>query len=282
MFCGIDRSMDFIRSCAYREDEEIDAGALALAFVWDDHQTLKPAVLERYVRHFSSIAEQVRMRYRALLDAGSADDASVRLAALKYAIYEDQGYRHDEQGYEMIESADMIRVINRGAGCRAALALLYMDAARRCGWEIEGMNVASFFLCRLSHGTERLIFDPGRGCAVLQAHDLRMLVKSRLGENAELCSEYLSGLDAKQSIIYLCNYLKHRRIEMGEYGQALLMIQRMQALVPDEYRLLLDAGVLYARVGDSDNARESLQSYIEKAPNAYDRYEAQLLLDEID
>ena len=50
---------------------------------------------------------------------------------------------------------------------------------------------------------------------------------------------------------------------------------------PDEYRLLLDAGVLYAKVDKPMAAIRALEGYIEKTPNVQDRYEAGLILDHI-
>ncbi len=275
------KAIDYIKASAEKADGDIDAGKLALAMVYDDHFGLTLPSLERYFHHFKIIAENVMRHYCALIDAGSADDVGVRMAALKNVIVGELGYEGDDPWHEILESADMIRVIDRGSGCCAALGLLYMDAARKCGWQVEGLDVASHFLCRIEHEGERQIFDPANGCRVMRAHDLRALVKDRLGEEAELSSKYMEGLDVRGSLIHLCNSLKLRRIEMGEYEPALEMIERMRLLEPKEYRLLLDAGVLYARTGQIEKARVCLEDYIENAPSPYDRHEAKVLLDEL-
>ncbi|MCK5385467.1 MAG: hypothetical protein KAJ29_07785 [Alphaproteobacteria bacterium] len=276
------KAIEYIESCANKADSEIDAGMLALAMVYDDHSGLSLASLERYIHHFKSIAGNVQKSYRRFIGAGSADDVGVRLAALKSVIADEHGYVSGNPHYEILESADMIRVIDLGKGCPEALGLLYIDAARKCGWQIEGLDVASHFLCRLEISGERQIFNPSQGCKIMRAHDLRALVKNRLGEDAELLSKYLEGMDIGQCIIHLCNRLKLRRIEMGEYTKALEMVERMRVLMPEEYRLLLDAGVLYARTSLKDKARACLGDYIEKAPNSYDRFEAKAFLDELD
>jgi regulator of sirC expression with transglutaminase-like and TPR domain len=275
------KAIDYIKESAGKADGEIDAGKLALALVYDDHTGLTPPSLERYFHHFKIIAQNVMQHYRMLLDAGSVDDVGVRMAALKSVIIGELGYEGDDPNYEALESADMIRVIDRGSGSRAALGIIYMDAARKCGWQVEGLDVASHFLCRIEHNGERQIFDPADGCKIMRAHNLRALVKDRLGEEAELSSEYMDGMNIRQCLIYLCNYLKSRRIEMGEYDQALKMIERMRMVEPDEYRLMLDAGVLYARTGQIDEARACLEDYIKIAPSPYDQYEARVLLNEL-
>jgi regulator of sirC expression with transglutaminase-like and TPR domain len=275
-------ALDYIEASAGKADEHIDAGKLALAMVYDDHAGLALPSLKRYFYHFKVIAEKVMYRYRALIDAGSDDNTGVRLAALKDVIAHELGYERDEPECEILESVDMIRVIDRGRGDSIALGLLYIDAARKCGWRIEGLDVASHFLCRIEHNGEREIFDPADGCRVMHAHDLRSIVKERLGERAELLPEYMEGMDIRACIICLCDVLKSRRIEMGEYEKALEMVERMHLLKPEGGRLLLDAGVLYARIGNTEKARACLEDYIEHAPTSYDLYEAKVLLNELD
>jgi len=55
----------------------------------------------------------------------------------------------------------------------------------------------------------------------------------------------------------------------------------MRLLMPEEYRLLLDAGVLFARTNNIEQAKACLNDYIERAPNDYDRRDALLLLSEL-
>lgn len=271
-------TIDSLKQYAAQPDKDIDLGALALAMVAPDHEGIP---VDRYIRHFQKISDEVSGRYDALISDGAEDDAGVRLAALKYALSDVYDYRVDDTHYEMLESADMMRVVDRARGCPNALCLLYMDAARKSGWLVKGVNFPDLFLCRLEHEGVRIIFDPSQQCKILEAHDLRGIVKDSLGEHAELSTDYFSGVGARETVIYLCNHLKHRRIAMGDYASALEMILRMRMISPDEYRLLLDAGVLYARLGRVSEAIECLNEYIERAPNHYDRQEARQLLDEL-
>jgi len=271
-------ALDYISSCALKSDDEIKVAELAIALVFDDHETVS---IDRHLNHLKKISDEVGRRFCALIEAGSDDDVRARLAALKYVIIDVHDYQPDTKNHEILEGADMIRVIDRGRGCSAALGILYMDAAHRQGWHIEGINFPSHFLCRIEHEGVRLIFDPSSSCAVMQAHDLRSLVKNTLGDKAELSAQYLDGIDVKQSIIHLCNNIKLRRIEMGEYRNALSMVRRMLVLSPDEYRLLFDAGVLSARLSENDQAKEYLNKYIEKAPDDYDCRDALILLSEL-
>lgn len=269
---------EHLKLCARQSDERIDLGRLCLMMMYGDHEGVS---IDRHINHLQKNASDVRARHKKLIENGADDDAGTQLAALKYVLHEVNGYDLDGTHQEILENADLIRVIDRAKGCQAALCVLYMDAARKNGWQLEGINFPGRYLCRLQKGGERILFDPANGCSVLQAHDLRLIVKEALGEDAELSNDYLNAADIKKTVIHLHNNIKLRRIEMGDYKDALKIVNHMRLLVPDEYRLLLDAGVLYARTNQTKKAVEALNVYIEKAPNYYDREEATLLLGEL-
>ncbi len=267
----------YLNACAAMQDDDIDLGALALAMVVPDHLGVS---VDRYSRHFERNAEYVRARHDLLTDKGE-DNVAVRLAALKHVIVKVRDYRIDLPTHEVLESADMMRVIDRGFGCGAALSILYMDAARKNGWRVDGLNFPNHFLMRIDYHGQRMIFDPAQKCDRLEAHDLRRIIKDELGEGAELSSTYYDGVGPREAVVHLCNYIKFRQIEMGDYAAALSMVERMRIIAPNEYRLLLDAGVLYMRINQKDQAIQALQSYVECAPDFYDRKEALMLLSEL-
>ena len=271
-------TIETLKKYSDQADGDIDMGSLILDIVAPDHEGVN---VDRYYCHFKKISYEVSKRYDALISDGADDDARVRLAALKHVLSDVYDYRADDAQYEMLESADIMRVVDRAKGCPSALCFLYMNAARSVGWFVEGVNFPNLFMCRLEHEGERIIFAPSQQCKILEACDLRGIIKDHLGNDAELSTDYFDGLGARETVINLCNHLKNRRIAMGDYASALDIILRMRAISPNEYRLLLDAGVLYARLGNITVAVEFLNEYIDCAPNHYDRDEARLLLDEL-
>ncbi len=69
---------------------------------------------------------------------------------------------------------------------------------------------------------------------------------------------------------------------MEDYERALSVVERMLVFSPNECRLLLDAGALSMRAGKKAAAKEYLLSYVNLTPNAADRDEAYLLLQELE
>ena len=79
----------------------------------------------------------------------------------------------------------------------------------------------------------------------------------------------------------LQNNIQLRLIEAEDYEGALRTVEAMRAVDPGEYRLLLDAGVLYARTNRLQKAIVTLEAYITRAPGDRDRQEAAMLLEQL-
>jgi len=115
----------------------------------------------------------------------------------------------------------------------------------------------------------------------MEAPDIRTLIKKILGPKAELSSDYYEPTTNRDILIRLQNNIKLRLIEREDYKAALHVIENMQIVAPDEFRLELDAGVLYAKTEQPQAAIKHLQRYIDQAPHDRDRHEAAMLLQQI-
>lgn len=260
------------------KDEDIDPALAALAFVYDDHPGVS---FERYVNHLKKISDRTREVYADLLSSGEKNSAACRLRALTQVFAHEFGYTGDQQSYDSLENGDLMRVIDRRKGLPIALSILCIHIARALDWAVEGLNMPGHFVCRLEWEGQRIIFDPFQDCKILQAFDLRELIKRVMGENAELSSAYFEPVTNRDVLIRLQNNTKLRQIDTEDYKAALRTVQKMQQIDAQEYRLLLDAGVLYARVDQPYDAISALEQYMKLAPYDRDRHDAALLLKQI-
>ncbi|GJL85030.1 MAG: hypothetical protein DHS20C02_08050 [Micavibrio sp.] len=278
---GADISNDpknYLESVGKSEDSEVDLAAAALAFASIDRPGLS---LERYSIHLQKLAKEVGLRHEELLKAGADDNVETQLAALKHVLVDGHDYGGDEGNYDNLENANLVGVIDRGKGMPVTLSILYIHTGKAQGWDIAGLNIPGHFACRLQKDGQVVIFDPFSRCRILQASDIRKLVKKALGEHAELSSDYHDPMPNKNILIRLQNNIKLRQIEMEDYKGALQTVEMMRLIAPEEYRLFLDAGVLYAKLEQLDSAVDALESYIEQAPDARDRADAAQLLAQI-
>lgn len=268
----------YLDNAGQMPDSEIDLAGTALALAALSHPGLS---LGRYFTHLEKLAKAVTVRYAELLKAGGEDDILTRLAALKHVISEEFGYEGDRDNYDDLQNADLIRVIDRGRGLPITLAILYIHCGRAQGWNVEGLNMPGHFLCRIEETGERLIFDPFNACDILQAADLRRLLKQHLGNHAELSANYYAPCSNRDILMRLQNNLKYRLIDMEDYASALGIVRAMKRVNPEEFRLLLDEGVLSAKTDRAKDAITALESYIERAPDPADKRDAEIILRQI-
>lgn len=273
-----DSIMARLRAIGEQPDESINLGQSALYLAALEQPGI---ALDRYEHHIAALADTVRERFDSLVQAGAGDVIETRLAALKHGIADQHQYTGDKDNYDDLQNASLIRVIDRRKGLPITLAILYVQVGRLLGWDVYGLNLPGHFICRLDMGPQRILFDPFNDCAILQAPELRQLVKKAIGPQAELSASYYEPADNRATLIRLQNNIKFRRIEAEDYEGALQTVQAMRAIDPNEYRLLLDEGVLCARTSRPREAVDALENYIRQAPADHDRREAGVLLDQI-
>jgi regulator of sirC expression with transglutaminase-like and TPR domain len=269
---------EYLAKISTLKDDDIDLARTALALAAMSHLGLS---LDRYENHLDKISTEVKARFEELTKAGAEDSAETKLAALKHIIADKHGYTGALEEDGNLQNSSIIRTIDRGKGLPITLSILYIHAGRAMGWDAGGIHMPGYFLCRLQAGSSRLIFDPAQNCKIMQASDLRAVLKQNAGPKAELLASYFEPLSNREILIRLQNTVKSRQIEMEDYEGALRTVELMRGIDPGEYRLLLDAGVLYARTERLEAAIDALEEYISKAPNDRDRHDAAMFLQQI-
>ncbi len=268
-------SHDYLEQISSLQDADIDLARAGIALAAIAQAGIST---DRYFHHMAKLSAEVGVRYLELVEAGADEDAGTQLAALKHVIADKHGYMGDQETYDDLQNSNLIRVIDRARGIPISLSILYIHIARAQGWQVAGLDVPGHFICRLERDGERLLFDPFNDCKVLGAADLRFMIKAALGEEAELSSDYFEPASNRAILMRLQNNIKFRQIEGEDYKGALEVVQQMRKIDPNEYRLLLDAGVLFAKVDETKSAIDALEAYVERAPSNRDRQEALMIL----
>ena len=269
---------DEIEKTGQLDDKDINLGATALLMSSIYHPDVS---LMNYHVHLDQLVVGTKARFDDLVKEGSPDDNATRLAALKYALIEQNSYKGDMETAKDIANGDIIAVIDRRKGLPTTIGLLFIHVCRVLGWEIEALSFPANLILRLKKESDLLIFDPFNDCRVLQASDLRALLKTAHGDHAELSSNFYAPLSNKALLTGIFNFLKLKQIEAGDYDTATKTVEMLMRLDPKEYRLYLDAGVLYSRTGRPQDAIQILEKYLDTSPSNRDRQEAAILIQRI-
>jgi len=277
-FTTPDEALKYLDDIGRTDDAAIDLFEGALALSVQEHPG---ASLDKYRNHRIKLADDVRTMHADYLKQGHPDDLSSKIWSLAEVFTRRHGYIGDDLRYNDLQNADLMRVIDRRLGLPITLSILCVTIGRDLGWTIEGINFPAHFIIRMSEGADREMMDPFQGCIILKSHDLRTILKKTMGEKAELSAQYYEPASNRDILIRLQNNIKLRQIEAEDYQSALATIDLMKRIAPDEYRLDLDAGVVLSRLERPVAAIEALERYVARVPNARDKHDATLLLQEL-
>lgn len=277
LFQTPDEALAYLRLTGDVPDNDIDLAetALALGLIF-----LPGLNVDRYRQHLHKLQHQAHAEYQIRLKQ-EEDTLKLRIDVLRKIIHESHGYQGDEQNYDDIQNANFIRVIERRKGLPISIGILYIILARHNGWVCEGLNFPGHFLIRMQEGSERIILDPFKEGREMNAAELRQLLKSIVGKNAELSHNFYNPVTNREILLRLENNLKKRLIDNEDYDQAILVAEAIEAFSPHEYRIYFDKGVLYAKLGQTGQAITALEAYIQKTPHAQEKHQAQILLQKI-
>ena len=199
--------------------------------------------LDRYREHLDALAREVAEVTEA------AHTVAARVAALNAVLVGTHRYEGDRLNYEDLQNANLMRVIDRRKGLPVALGILYLHAGRAQGWSMSGLAFPGHFLLRIEDGRDGAVLDPFNAGRVLEAGDLRRLLKSLAAEDQELRPEHYAAVPDREILLRLQNNLKLRFKARGERERAQEMIERMRLLAPDRAELASEAGQLLAELG---------------------------------
>jgi regulator of sirC expression with transglutaminase-like and TPR domain len=268
-----DDPQDVLRRCAAIDDAEIDLGAAALAFA----ALARPDTsVAPYVDHLRALAADVAAAAKA-----GAPDLTEQIHILNTVLFDAHGYAGDRHTYDDLRNANLMSVIDRRRGLPIALSILYVHAARAQRWRIEGVSFPGHFLLRLRDGGAGVIVDPFNGGRIRSAADLRELIKTMEGDDAELRREHCQPAGNKQMLLRLQNNIKLRLLRDDKLAEAVEVVGHMLLVAPDDPGLLHEAGVLHGRIGNLRAAVAALEKLAALSRGSSDHGKAAQLLAEM-
>jgi regulator of sirC expression with transglutaminase-like and TPR domain len=259
---------DALKRIAAQSDDAIDVAEAALLFAAMDMPTSE---LSHYREHVRAISEAVAEVIETM--KWGDDPAPENMAdALNKAMVDLFRYVGDEETYDDLDNANLIRVIDRRRGLPVALGILYLSAARAQGWSADGLNFPGHFLIRLeSRDGRRIIVDPFHKGRIMGAPELRELLKVVAGPGVELEAHHYRPVGNRDILIRLQNNVKTRRLDRGLFKDAAEAVENMLLLAPESLALWREAGVLNMRAGHLKRAIEAFDRFLSLAQDGPDR-----------
>ncbi len=166
------------------------------------------------------------------------------LEVLNAVLFEDEGYRGNEEDYYDPRNSYINDVMDRKLGIPISLSLLYLEVARRLAFPLTGVPFPGHFLLRHRGGDREILVDPFNRGEILLPRDLPGRLASLFG--AEVAAEtlrrnqnrlpdaFVADATPRDILIRMLTnlreiYLRRRDLERGRRVVALMLL-----LAPDE------------------------------------------------
>lgn len=136
-----------------------------------EHPEADLALVESRVE---ALAAEVRRR-------GEGRSAKARLGYLHEVLFEEQGFRGDDQTYSNPSNSYLPTILATKRGLPITLSLLYVEVARRAGIPAFGLDVPAHFLVEVEEPGGLVVIDPFHGGRTLTRDELSERLARVLG-----------------------------------------------------------------------------------------------------
>jgi regulator of sirC expression with transglutaminase-like and TPR domain len=218
-----------------------------------------------------SYADRIRSRVR-----GRQPQAI--LAHLHDVLFEEEGFSGNSEDYYNVANNFLPSVLESRRGLPITLSLIYADVARRVGLRVYGVNLPGHFLVAVDCDGQPTFIDPftrGRLITPQEAHDRLQQI---FGEEVEWTEELLRPASNRLWLTRILQNLLNTYGSKSRYLDVAAMLEMEMILWPNETRLQRDLGLVLARCGLAEPARQWLGSYLRSNPDDPQEHDLKQLL----
>lgn len=241
--------------------EEFDLVQACLFVALEEYPDLDTA---REAAQLRSIAEEGSRR------VGHLENTFARLDGLRVFLFEELGFRGNQDDYEDPRNCYLNEVLARRMGIPLTLSILFMEVARDSGFEVKGVGLPGHYVTKVTRDDRTLLVDAYHGGHVITQEDCRDLVIRATGRPSLYRPELLEGASARTTLCRLLLNLKRIHLAREDYPRALAAVERLLLVAPDDPREVRDRGFLQAYLGRPVAAVADLETYLALAPTAPD------------
>jgi regulator of sirC expression with transglutaminase-like and TPR domain len=221
------------------------------------------------VSHCSELLDRWAERLRkGLGDSPSAGDILIHLNRI---LFDEEGFRGDQQNYYDPQNSFLNRVLERKLGIPITLSLVYSEVGRRAGFPVHGIALPGHFITGLLHTSGTLFIDPFNRGEILTERECQQRIEARYGRQTASDISWKTPAGKKAILMRMLRNLKAIYRHLNQDLQSFEMIQWILAVDADTPAELKERGLLYEAMGNDVFAVRDLEHYLEVAPTSDDK-----------
>ncbi|MSQ61866.1 MAG: tetratricopeptide repeat protein [Dehalococcoidia bacterium] len=243
-----------------RPSDQIDLARAALLVSCEAYADLDIA---HYLAMLDDLARAARDRMRP------SDGPFSRLQILNGFLFDEMGFRGNEEDYYDPRNSYLNEVLDRRLGIPITLSILYIAVAERAGMEVSGVSMPGHFLIKHSGVNGDIVLDPYLRGIPLSSNELRQRIQAFGGETAD-AARFLSAATKRQVITRLLGNLKRVHRTAGAHDAALGAVGMILAINPWDLDEIRDRGMIQRDREAYAEAVGDLDIYLAYRPDAPD------------
>lgn len=253
-------------------EEQIDLAKAALYIAQEEYPEIEP---EEYLNALDTMASEI-------LERLPQERYPLRvIQTINHYLYEDLGFRGNQNNYYDAKNSYFNEVINRRTGIPITLSLVYLELCKRIDFPMVGIGMPGHFLIRPEFEDAKIYVDAFNQGEILFPEDCSTRLTQIYQQPIEMQPEFLAAVNPRQFLGRMLMNLKVIYLNEGKIEQALGVIERILLLFPDSVNEKRDRGILYYHQQQWREAQQDLENYLEILPMAQDAGIIRQILDQM-
>jgi regulator of sirC expression with transglutaminase-like and TPR domain len=247
------------------DDERVDLLRSALTFARIEDPQLD---IEDYVRRVDELAARVAEKI------DDPDDAMQIIAALNDVLFKEEMFRGNTVDYYSPRNSFLHDVLDRRLGIPITLALVYMEVARRVGFQLFGVGMPGHFL--LKHydvDGHSILIDAFERGSIVTEDDCRQKLDSIYSGQVALQPEFLLAVTRRQMLTRMLNNLRAVYLSQRDFRRAVQVVDLILVIYPRSPEDMKQRAVLRYNLNDYRGALSDFEEYVKMSPDASDAEE---------
>jgi regulator of sirC expression with transglutaminase-like and TPR domain len=246
-----DLLLERFRTLQERGQPDLFEGALLIAALIEPSEDLEAAR-----RTVASLAARV---------SAGIQRGEKPFPALCRVLFTEEGYRGDEESYDLPSNSSVARVLARRRGMPITLSIVAVEVARLAGLRLTGVGLPGHFVVGGPDLPEGMFLDAFDGGALYEAEGLSRRLASIFGSPVTLPPEVLEPDPPRAILARVLSNLRRSYERRNRWEDALVALAFAETLEPDDRALWRERGLLLAKCGRPEEAIPWLERYVERA-----------------
>ncbi len=247
---------DRFRQLVSRPDEAIPLAETAL---WIAAEAKPDLDVGHYLDAIDRLADQVR---NAIAGANGDEE---RIARLNHALFVEAGFEGNREDYDDPRNSFLDVVLDRRIGIPITLSVVYIEVARKVGFDAQGIGFPGHFLSKITTRRGVVVVDPFFGSTMDMAACERRL-RDVAGPGVRFDPAMLASSPHAAILQRILTNLRQIYIARRDFEAALACSDRILIVAPGHIAEYRDRALIHRELECFGAALEDFDRYLELAP----------------